>query len=471
MTRKIVILAIILTMVALGCSKPNPETPGKTDPKTEQPSTPDNPESESISTKLIGSWRISNSQVDGIPHNLIFQNSSKGVAYDDKDIENWFGLKILTPIEFSYSIKDNKEITIKLITGNNIVVFFNTNYQGDPIINFSDGGNVSFQKTSNSTEIPYSDKKDEPFIKILKITDCTDNTITVQCQIVNSRIFDVSNAQVGAYALVAGKNLNNSVPEIGRLNIEEVGTDPFECVIENLEAETSYEVYSYAVDSRNGMGNSSWGTTSISCTTKAFPSRGDAPITQKGNTVNLGLPSGILWADRNIGSAAIASTGAYFAWGQTKESRSFDVFYSDYSDSKLYEEGIIDSNGHLSAQYDVATQLWGTGWRLPTKDEIDELLENCSWSVLEDTTQGVYGIMGTSKVNGEWIFLPKAGYYNKDGLNNENKEGYYLSSDAYSNSLNRLFGFGYLYFSSRTIGSDNYKLRNVAFSVRPVYKK
>lgn len=468
MTRKTVFLAIILAMVACGCSKPNPDNPGKTDP-TEDPSTPDNP----ISVQLKGSWKISNTQTEGLPDNLVFQDSSKGFVYDDSDLSLWFDLPFVDPTLFSYSIKNNNALTIKLMTGTNINAYFDTNYQGDPIINLTDG-NIYYEKTSD-TEPPFADKKDEPFIKILKIVNCTDNAITVQCQVVNPRILNVLDAKVGACAVITGKNLNNTVPIIGVLDVTKVGTAPFECVIEGVEPSTSYEVYAYATD---WQGNISYGTTPVSCTTKAFPSRGDAPVTQKGNAVDLGLPSGLLWADRNIGSAAMASNGAYFAWGQTKESSNCSAFFSEYPDNELLEEGIIETKDHMSytltAQYDVAAQLWGNGWRLPTINEINELIKNCNWSILEDKTEGLYGVMGTSKKNGEWIFLPMAGYYDANGLHDKNTAGYYLSSESYEDysSWPSRYGFRYLGFSSSTgVYWNSYIKRNVAFSVRPVYKK
>jgi len=97
--------------------------------------------------------------------------------------------------------------------------------------------------------------------------------------------------------------------------------------------------------------------------------------------VDLGLPSGTKWADRNVGATSPEGYGGYYAWGETspKDSYSEDnsVAYGvSYSD--LQSKGIIDSNGNLTAAYDAATVNWGKGWRMSTKAEIRRIVNNCT---------------------------------------------------------------------------------------------
>lgn len=126
--------------------------------------------------------------------------------------------------------------------------------------------------------------------------------------------------------------------------------------------------------------------------------------------VDLGLPSGTLWANMNIGAQMPEEFGLYFAWGET-------VGYgTDTSDGHSFDSSnyTFNINGvkELSAENDAAIAYWGNDWRTPNYDDGTELLENC---VTEWTTQNnVVGMKCTSKINGESIFFPAAGdrYYN-----------------------------------------------------------
>jgi len=121
--------------------------------------------------------------------------------------------------------------------------------------------------------------------------------------------------------------------------------------------------------------------------------------------VDLGLPSGTLWATCNIGANSPEETGDLFAWGETdtkdsytKENYSFD-FYS------------IDPSEKLGPEDDAATVNWGCLWRMPSKAQYEELI--CGqYTTIEETTtlNGVKGIKVTGK-NDNSIFLPNAQYW------------------------------------------------------------
>ena len=115
--------------------------------------------------------------------------------------------------------------------------------------------------------------------------------------------------------------------------------------------------------------------------------------------VDLGLS--VKWATCNVGANSPEDYGNYYAWGETTTKSKYTN-----SNSKTYGKSINDIKGN--SQYDAARANWGSTWRLPTKAELKELKENCTWQWI--TQNGVKGYKVTSKKNGNSIFLPAAGY-------------------------------------------------------------
>ena len=158
--------------------------------------------------------------------------------------------------------------------------------------------------------------------------------------------------------------------------------------------------------------------------------------------VDLGLPSGTLWATCNVGANAPEEYGGYFAWGETqsKPNYSWSTYQygtasdqlTKYCDKSSYgKDGFTDTKTVLDAEDDAATVHWGNGWRMPTLDEIRELCSNRSniWT----TQNGVKGRLFTGP-NGNNLFLPAAGYYDGTSLGYAGSYGGYWSStlsDAY----------------------------------------
>jgi hypothetical protein len=113
--------------------------------------------------------------------------------------------------------------------------------------------------------------------------------------------------------------------------------------------------------------------------------------------IDLGLPSGTLWADRNIGADAPEDYGEYFRWGETapftEESYAYD--YRDLGDNIA------------GTEYDVATTILGKGYKMPTDEQLKELLRCCTRELT--TFNDVYGMKVTGP-NSNNIFLPAAGF-------------------------------------------------------------
>ena len=145
--------------------------------------------------------------------------------------------------------------------------------------------------------------------------------------------------------------------------------------------------------------------------------------------VDLGLPSGTKWADRNVGASKAEEYGGYYAWGETEEKDVYD--WSSYIHCDGSEETCHDIGSDISGtQYDVAHVKWGGAWKMPTEDQMKELIDNCT-SYLT-TVNGVNGRRFTGP-NGKSIFLPAAGY-NWDGyISFAGSEGYYWLSTLREN--------------------------------------
>lgn len=173
--------------------------------------------------------------------------------------------------------------------------------------------------------------------------------------------------------------------------------------------------------------------------------------------VNLKLSSGTIWAKWNVGAITPEGYGEYYAWGETMEK-------SDYS-LETYEYFKQDV-GYVDKGYDVASQKWGDGWRMPTKEEFEELKRECEW----DWTQlnGVYGYEVTGS-NGKSIFLPAAGY--RDGClhYDAGNGGNYWSAELTNGGLEpTAWGFG---FSSNYYGCSDGCYRIFGHTIRPVKSK
>jgi hypothetical protein len=133
--------------------------------------------------------------------------------------------------------------------------------------------------------------------------------------------------------------------------------------------------------------------------------------------VDLGLPTGTLWAKHNVGANKPEAYGGYFAWGETepKESYTGGTYKWAYTeDGKMYytkyntnsANGEVDNKTELDPEDDSATVNMGSEWRMPTIDEITELIENCTWEWTK--LNGVNGYQVTGP-NGNSIFLPASG--------------------------------------------------------------
>ncbi len=134
--------------------------------------------------------------------------------------------------------------------------------------------------------------------------------------------------------------------------------------------------------------------------------------------VDLGLPSGLKWATCNVGASTPGDYGNYYAWGETRTKSEYLI-----DNCSSYGKDWGDIGGDSSR--DAARANWGGSWRMPTKAEYQELVDNCTWT--RTTQNGHKGYRVTGK-NGQSIFLPAAGFRNGDKLCYGGEGGDYWSS-------------------------------------------
>lgn len=208
-------------------------------------------------------------------------------------------------------------------------------------------------------------------------------------------------------------------------------------------------------------------------------------VALKHNKVQL-WKDGPYWAETNIGAENPWDSGYYFWWGDTVgykyesniwvasdgSSSSFQfskdnpICQQTYKkhNSTLLSEGRITANCVLAPEYDAAQVQWGGRWRMPTKQELDDLCDKCDW--IWTTVNGVSGYVahGRDGYRSANIFFPTAGLGCGSSLNDAGSLGSYWSS--FSDEMDN-YGSWRLYFRSHVHEtSDHY--RNYGFSVRPV---
>ena len=202
----------------------------------------------------------------------------------------------------------------------------------------------------------------------------------------------------------------------------------------------------------------------------------DEPVTPPDTHeyVDLGLPSGTLWAKCNVGADNPEDFGGYFAWGETASKDRYDWSTYKWCNGSAYSmtkyctnsaygyNGFTDGKTELDPEDDAAYVNWGPSWRMPTFEQQLELIDNCFWTWT--TVNGVNGQLGIGP-NGKTIFLPAAGSRWNESYNNAGSNGSYwartlgpsVSAIAYC-----------LYFTSETVSWYCDISRYGGFTVRAV---
>ena len=159
-----------------------------------------------------------------------------------------------------------------------------------------------------------------------------------------------------------------------------------------------------------------------------FSEKAPDPTLSAGSVVDLGLS--VYWASCNLGAEKPEEYGNYYAWGETEPKSSYtETNYSYYdNDKKVY----MDIGDNIAGtEYDAATVNLGSDWRMPTKEEMQELIDKCTWEWAQISGINGFKVTGT---NGNSIFLPAAGFYGF-GKGGENDRIRYWTSLKQSSNI------------------------------------
>ena len=300
------------------------------------------------------------------------------------------------------------------------------------------------EEPGDEPETPEQPEEVAPAVTTAEVTEITVNSAVCGGEV----IFD-GNVSVTARGICWSTSQNPTIED--NKTEDGSGLGSFTSNLSNLASNTTYYVRAYAT---NEVGTSYGEEVTFTTLDRTFENGHEY--------VDLGLS--VKWATCNVGATSPEGYGDYFAWGETStkaEYNSDNCPTYGLSISELQSQGYIDSEGNLTAQYDAARANWGGTWRMPTKAEYNELLNNCTW--IWTTQNGVNGYKVTGP-SGASIFLPAAGSRNGSSLNDARSYGDYWSSTP--------VGYGNYYAYDLYFDSGNHNMgygnRGDGRSVRPV---
>jgi len=221
----------------------------------------------------------------------------------------------------------------------------------------------------------------------------------------------------------------------------------WDATIDGLTGNTKYYYRSYAII----------GSTAVYGVVKQFTTGGAAEY------VDLGLS--VKWATCNLGAAKPEDYGNYYAWGETEPKDTYtkdnNTYYSAGNWIKYNTKGTKET---LESDDDAATAALGSGWRMPTQAECNELINNCD--CIYTTQNGVngYKIVGP---NGNSIFMPAGGQKNGSTLSDQGKTIFYWTSNSWNGSY---VGNAYDFAGNDTVIQTSNYGRHRGMTIRPVHE-
>ena len=310
--------------------------------------------------------------------------------------------------------------------------------------------------TSYGSEVSFTTQQaiTVPTVTTSQVTNVTQTTATGGGNVTNS-----GGATVTARGICWSTSHNPTIANSHQSSGS--GTGTFTANMSGLSPGTTYYVRAYATNSAG----TSYGS-EVSFTT--LPSGGTHAY------VDLGLPSGLLWATCNVGADSPEGNGDYFAWGETQPKSVYNWSTYQYcmgsantltkycNNASYGYNGFTDNLITLLPEDDAATVNWGSDWRMPTLAEWQELYNNttCTWT----QQSGVNGRLFTAS-NGNSLFLPAAGHRDGSSLDYAGSRGFYWSISLYTDyPLDAM----YFDFTSGYFNVYRYYERLFGFTVRPV---
>lgn len=312
-----------------------------------------------------------------------------------------------SPIMFTYSFaEDMLDAAVLIIEGEHEPTLKGYEYIGEinytkVYTNQSENTMCSVYKQVHNnqtyTVIGYTPIESDLYndLKNIEFTLNSAGEITSNSAQLSATITGVSETAVCGVKYSTSYSFDNTKSSIGTLN-----GNNLEISLTGLKMGTEYYYYVYVED--NGV----LYTSNISSFTTIKLTSG---YVNGHKWIDLGLPSGVKWASYDIGAMQEGEYGDYFAWGELTTRTNMSSPWGDYTWGQYeYSNGSsmvsIGSNISGKSKYDTAKYQWKNNWRMPTKNEMIELLENCS---IDITSEGAR----FTGPNGNSIFFPFSGYY------------------------------------------------------------
>ena len=304
------------------------------------------------------------------------------------------------------------------------------------------------EEPGDEPETPEQPEEVAPAVTTAEVTE-----ITINSAVCGGEVISGGDAVVVVRGVCWSMEQNPTIEDSH--TTDGISTGTYTSNLTELNHSTTYYVRAYAI---NAKGITVYGEE------KSFMTLPIEGTTDGHSWVDLGLPSGLKWATCNVGATSPEEYGDYFAWGETTTK---ETYYEDncptyrLSNSELLSQGYIDGEGNLTSQYDAATANWGGSWRMPTKAEYNELLNNCTWTWTTQNSVNGYKVTGPS---GASIFLPTAGYRYESSLYHVGIFGNYWSSTPDDGDDDYAYGLDFFSSNHFVNGYDRF----CGLSVRPV---
>ena len=346
-----------------------------------------------------------------------------------------------------------------------------TLYTGDPY--------AAWRFTIRSTAIGYGGIEDrycglsvrpvlgDPTLTTPSVTSILATQVTDHSALLGGKVTYDGNADITEFGIVYS---TSKTPTIANNKIIGQGGMGWYLInLTGLASSTIYYARAYAINEKGITYGSQ-----VSFTTGIYQPTDTSGLENGHAYVDLGLPSGLLWATCNVGADMPEEYGGYFAWGEVEQKQIYN--WSTYKWCKGTSStitkytvdssrGTVDNKSTLDMEDDAARVNWGGSWRMPTDAEWKELQNNCIWILT--TENGVNGHRVTSKKNGNSIFLPATGYKSGKTISSLDFIGYYQSRTLYV----MYYGTTQASAHRTTLINNPGQSRYIGMTIRPVLGK
>jgi hypothetical protein len=334
---------------------------------------------------------------------------------------NWISIPLMDTLDFETALGSFTPVAGDMIKSQWSTASYKNGQWRGPISHFYPGYGYMY-KSNRSMPVTVTFNAQQPAPQVV-VTTLEPTNITMSSAVCGGNVASSN----GDYVTVTLRGIcwsNNPNPTFNDNYIEvENAIGSFTISMTELPPSTTYYIRAFAVTATGTYYGEEFSFTTLDH-----------------DRVDLGLPSGTLWATCNIGAFADWVSGSYFAWGETETKGIYDWSTYQYcngsentltkycNDASYGHNGFTDSLTILQPDDDAATAKWGSDWRTPTHEDWQELLDNTTriWTTSSNGTKG-FIFRGS---NGNSIFLPVT-----DMRPSSTYPGYYTSGLYWSSSL------------------------------------